>query len=570
MRVCSGRSRARALSAVESKLSIDTAYPQVSIVFVKQLLRLRMDALLLDAPVGGWAGGWGTLSELMDSSPGQRTAAEDETGEASASPQAATHLLRLSEGFVASDSPKVSPCPQAQKANRKAIRGKVAPLGDSSPAQLNRRLKLGTVSRNELERERKPCNYGEVEPTNEKRQGAPSSPESQLRQQDEENHDTREQQDSRQSAQPMQTPSPPSLHVQDYTRTKESRDLQRPGTAGSIREFTIPIDSTPWATDSAELALETAGEEHFDDQPSGGQQRRSRGRAAPRTPSASSGAPEFVLNGCTPPENRASPSVPSPSDSESNDGSAKKPRRRSASASRSSELARPSSRSSTLQSPAALASAAVDSALSRLEAVQRPKSREAVAVAREVRSEMNRWLRNVAQPRVPHQQLQAIARSRGPAVQSLDCGPLSAPTQPAGWVPYEQRSETVDQQLRSLTPSAYPSLSAARARQREQRVAAFGDALGSKPRTTRSAQSDARHSVSLPDIRARRGQVSQAAAEFQRKASRAIAVHDRPEWGRAQDAKPKKAVPGRPRRAAAPWAGLSAVPTVGAVMSAMR
>ena len=553
----------------ENSPPIDTAYPPLSTVVVqKQPLLLRMDTLLLDAPVGGWAGGWGTLSELVDSSPGQHAATEDEKGEASASPQAATHLLRLSEGFVASGSPKVSPCPQAQKANRKAMRGKVAPLVDSSPAQLNRRLKLGTVSRSELERERKP--NGEVESANEKRQGAlesPSSPENQLRQQGEENHDTR-QQDSSQSAQPLQTPSPPSSHVQDYTRTTRGRDLQRPGTAGSIREFSIPIDSTPWAADSAELALETAGEEHFDEQPSGGQQRRSRGRAAPRTPSASPTAPEFVLNGCTP-EDGASPSVLASPDSASNDGSAKKPRRRGASANRSSELARPSSRSSTLQSPAALASAAVDSALSRLE-VQRPKSREAVAVAREVRSEMNRWLRNVAQPRLPHQQLQTIARSRGPAVQSLDCGPLSAPTQPAGWVPYEQRSDSADLQLRSVTPSAYPSLSAARARQREQRVAAFGDALGPKPRTTRSAQSDARHSVSLPDIRARRGQVSQAAAEFQRKASRAIAVHDRPEWGRTQDTKPKKAVPGRRRRAAAPWAGLSAVPTVGAVMSAMR
>jgi len=147
-------------------------------------------------------------------------------------------LLRLSEGFVASGSPKVSPCPQAQKANRKAMRGKVAPLVDSSPAQLNRRLKLGTVSRSELERERKP--NGEVGSTNEKRQGAlETSPENQLRQQGEEN------QDSSHSAQPLQTPSPPSSHVQDYTQTTRGRDLQRPGTAGSIREFSIPIDSTP-------------------------------------------------------------------------------------------------------------------------------------------------------------------------------------------------------------------------------------------------------------------------------------------------------------------------------------
>ena len=78
--------------------------------------------------------------------------------------------------------------------------------------------------------------------------------------------------------------------------------------------------------------------------------------------------------------------------------------------------------------------------------------------------------------------------------------------------------------------------------------------------------------MSLPDIgdQSRGGQISRAAAEFQRRASRATPVHDRPPWGQSQHQKPKKAMPRRPRRAAAPWGGLAAVPSVGAVMSAMR
>eukprot|EP01043_Picozoa_sp_COSAG02_P005276 COSAG02_NODE_142_length_34188_cov_183.180791_15_plen_590_part_00 len=537
-----------------------------------------MDTLLLDAPVGGWAGGWGTLSEVVASpctqSPPQPTGEEGELGD---SPQAATHLLRLSEGFVAGDSPKVSPAPHAHKANRKVMRAKLKPLAETSPAQLNRRLKLGTVSRSELEHDRKQCdhcdNKVEIHPTEEKYQGAvenaPSlseqaTPEKQSRERDEDNH--MPDQPHSKAEQTMQSPSLPSTHVDECTKAS-----QRPGTAGSIREFSIPIDSTPWSIDSAELANGAVSEEQIYEHPGGGP-RRSRGRAAPRTPSATSTAPEFRLDGCTPPEHGASPSVLVSPDSTSNNGSAKQTRRRVASAGRTSVLSRPASRGSSLQSPAGLASAAVESALGRLE-VQRPNSREAVAVAREVRSEMNRWLRNV-DPKVPHHQLQARARSRVPVVQSIDCSPLSstAPKQAAGWVPYEQRTEgaSVERSRRSLTPSSYPSLSAARARQREQGAEALGAALGPARRTTRSAQSDARHSVSLPNIGGlRRGQVSQAAAEFQRKTSRAIPVHDRPQWGRAQHQQPKK-VPGRLRRATAPWAGLSAVPTVGAVMSAMR
>ncbi len=528
-----------------------------------------MDALLLDAPVGGWAGGWGTLSEVVASPSTQsplKPKAGGEEGDVGDSPQAATHLLRLSEGFVAGDSPKVSPAPHVDKANRKAMRAKMTPLAETSPAQLNRRLKLGTVSRSELERARKQCDHrddkAETCPPNANHQGAvenvaghgeQETPEKHLRMQGKETHEMLEQ---------LHSPKPePSAHMIEYNAS------QRPGTAGSVKEFSIPIDSTPWAIDSAELQNGPSGQE----EPSGSLQRL-RGTTAPRTPTATLAAVQFKLDGCTPPENGASPSVLASPDSASKEASsAKKPRQRVASASRTSVLSRPASRSSSLQSPAALASAAVESALGRLE-VQRPNSREAVAVAREVRSEMNRWLRNV-DPKVPHQQLQARARSRGPAVQSLDCGSLSsAPKQAAGWVPYEQRTDGagVDQSRRSLTPSTYPSLSAARARQREQSAEAFGAALGPTRRTTRSAQSDARHSVSLPDIGGlRRDPVSQAAAEFQRKASRAISVHDRPQWGRAQYQQPKK-VPGRLRRAAAPWAGLSAVPTVGAVMSAMR
>ena len=48
-----------------------------------------------------------------------------------------------------------------------------------------------------------------------------------------------------------------------------------------------------------------------------------------------------------------------------------------------------------------------------------------------------------------------------------------------------------------------------------------------------------------------------------------MAVHDKKPWGFAPAVKrlAKRRVP---RRVAAPWAGLSAVPTVGAVMAGMR
>ena len=567
-----------------------------------------MDSLLLDAPVGGWSGGWGTLEDVVIASPqqpqepAQQPAQPEDGDEVAASPQAATHLLKLSEDFVAGSSPQVSPAPQALKAARKAKRAKLKPLADASPAQLNRRLKLGTVSRDELERERTGCNHGEdpeAEPVEqqvaaEQEQDQDQQEQEQATEQNnteaEEENTAAEQshQDEQQEEADRQqrTVSPPSSYVAEYSQAvdQKSQSSTRPGSAGNIVEFSIPIDSTPWALNSAELSDENATTSAAErERPSAGQG-RSRGRAAPRTPSTSSVPPQFALDGCTPPP-AVSPSFMASPDSATEENSAHKSQRRAASASRTSNLSRQSTRRSTLQSPAALASAAVDSALGRLE-VDRPHSREAVAVAREVRSEMSRWLRNV-DPKVPQQQRRARATVRGPAMvcrlEPLECDALPPPPQQQqvkGWVPYEQRTEVAgaDRQ-RSLTPSSYPSLSAARARQREASAFGTDTAATLNRRSTRSAQSEFRHSVSLPDLgssnnkrggRGAGGAISNAAAEFQRKSSRAMAVHDRKPWGQAQQTKPKKAMPGRPRRVAAPWAGLSAVPTVGAVMSSMR
>ena len=49
-----------------------------------------------------------------------------------------------------------------------------------------------------------------------------------------------------------------------------------------------------------------------------------------------------------------------------------------------------------------------------------------------------------------------------------------------------------------------------------------------------------------------------------------MAVHDKKPWGFAPAEQQRQAQRRVPRRAAAPWGGLSAVPTVGAVMASMR
>ena len=470
------------------------------------------DALLIDAPVGGWSGGWGTLDDIA--SPVQ--VYQPEEGELpAASPVAMSHLLRLSEDFVAGDSPKVSPAPLALKAKR-TKRAK-SPLAEATADQLNRRLRLGTVSRETVERERDDaCRHAAERKTEADGCAAEAEAEAEsesatdpltdksvaAKEGADEAHTTPVKEQPGQEQQADEQLEEPSAHVAKYMGEVESAQMARkaldkryqapirPGSAGAITEFSIPIDSTPWAMDSTELlAQEMEEQERSAARALLSVHCRSRGCAAPHTPPASESAPHLtsptLSGGPRSPENSAeTPPVRTVTDGR-----------------RSAGLARPNSRGSTMQSPAALASQAVASALGRLD-IERPNSREAVAVAKEVRGEMNRWLRNV-DTSMPHRQASARAKTlvlhrlgknlnfafkcldfvlkmfdfRLKLLSFADCAPPPVAqresVQQRGWAPLERREleredrrELEREDRRSLTPGSYPSLSLARERQR--------------------------------------------------------------------------------------------------------
>ena len=536
----------------------------------------------MDSP-SGWAGGWASWGELEVPALPEAEIEVAASPTAAASPKIAASLLRLSEDFVAGDSPKLSPAPCAQpqetggkgkaKAKKaKARRGAKPQKASSDAGALTRRLKLGTVTPAE-------CGHvvAEAEPAAPSAtETAPAEPEPAATVQprpfeepgsmivvcEDDPSPAGGGEVAHAAAEQAQTSSPqlaerPSGQTEEFMARKLGRRGQRPGanerpaSAASVSEFSIPIDRTPWTADAEQL-----------DESSGANGRArsagricvsskgrgvSRGRSAPRTPGsvASSAAGRQAqlmdgLDGCSPTGSVS----PSHDKVRANCAKATCQRERSQlrSVPQSPEQATPAPRRCSTShsspqlsaprdhSPAARASAAVAAALGRLE-VDRPQSREAVRVAREVRGEMQRWLRNVDNrglrevitTNAPQKALSAVAGPQSVA-QCTGAQREGAPRGKRGG--------------RAHTPDDFPSLAAARTamRQRET-VSAGGEQQRRVLPALRRPVAKVRHVQPIDHVTC-------------------TAVQGRVPWGQLQGRSNRVGQrPKHPRRVAAPWGG---------------